>query len=72
MLTAAKITYNNVQIDIGTSEDYVNSNTLKPVTKIFYVVTVDNKIYYATDLPNIDTNAVCLSYRFISMNPQLI
>lgn len=60
MLTANNISYSVIEIQIGTSEECININTLKLVTNIYYVVSIDKKIYYATDLPNIDTNAVCI------------
>ena len=58
MLTAKNIAYNNIIISIATSQDFVDLSSLKPVTKIFYVVTVDQKIYYTSDLPDMDNNAV--------------
>ena len=64
-MSANKISYSNVLVDIGTSEDYINTETLKPVTKVYYVVTVDGVINYASNLPNLDSNAVC--YYFFNL-----
>ena len=58
MLTAKNIAYSNILISIATSQDFVDLSSLQPVTKIFYIVTVDQKIYYTSDLPDIDNNAV--------------
>ncbi len=62
MLTAKNIAYNNIIISIATSQDYVDLSSLQPVTKIFYVVAVDQKIYYTSDLPDIDNNAVSIIF----------
>jgi hypothetical protein len=62
VLTAKNIAYNNIIISIATSQDYVDLSSLQPVTKIFYVVAVDQKIYYTSDLPDIDNNAVSIIF----------
>ncbi len=54
----------NLEIQLATSQQYINVNRMTPITYIYYLVTVDGNIKYLNDLPNLDDFEV--SFIFIN------
>jgi hypothetical protein len=48
----------SIEIKIGTSQDYINTNTLNPVTYIYYIIAVDGNIILNNALPLLDSTSV--------------